>query len=361
MKSLKYQVSFLFLLFSFSLTCSHKEDGNSPAAILGNDTIKVAQVDSECVAVVRKSSMAEAEWKIPKPKLLKAYRVRGLNNLITHAIVSQEAKKLNLIPDSQAVKRIYDSLMTDEFHTREGFLKRLEQDKETEAEFMENLPNKITQERLINVLAAPLLTPEETLKAYYQKNLDLFKERTMIVSHICLYKKLDFVYKPKKWLKETESILKEKDSTLKGEALEKAMNEAADKDRKKIKEIYKKLKAGAKFEDLAREFSEDTLTAKRGGYNKKIPWGYLYPPYCDSAFSLKKGQCSGTFETAFGFYIVRAESNPQLSVTPYEQAKNKLRMKFDKGKREKVFRQFIKSRRPPILMDTSVVPTHLHF
>jgi parvulin-like peptidyl-prolyl isomerase len=328
---------------------------------VGEDTITIAAVDSECVAVVRERSMSEPEWKIPQPKLLKAYRARSLSTLITHTIVMQEAKKRNLAADSVSVKRIYDSLMTDEFQTREGFLKRLEKDKETEEEFTKNLPYKIAEGRLKYILLEPFLTPEDTLKAYYEKKLDLFKTRSMIVSHICLYKKLDFAYKPKKQLKLTEEILKVKDSTLKGESLQKAMTEAADKDRKKIQEIYKKLKTGSKFEDLAREFSEDTITAKRGGYNKRIPWGYLYAPYCDSAFSLKKGQCSGPFETPFGFYIVRAESNPELTITPYEEAKNNLRGKFDKGKRDKVFREFLKKRWPRILMDTSAVPTHLKF
>jgi peptidyl-prolyl cis-trans isomerase SurA len=77
--------------------------------------------------------------------------------------------------------------------------------------------------------------------------------------------------------------------------------------KQKIDEIYGKLKAGEKFEDLAKNFSEDKQTNTQGGqlswfFERKFP----VAEFAKQAFALKNnGDYSAPFMTKYGWHIVK--------------------------------------------------------
>jgi peptidyl-prolyl cis-trans isomerase SurA len=73
----------------------------------------------------------------------------------------------------------------------------------------------------------------------------------------------------------------------------------------KAEKILKELKAGASFEELARKYSEDPASAKRGGDLGFTQRGDLVPEYENVAFNLKNGEISGIVQTQFGFHIIQ--------------------------------------------------------
>lgn len=74
-----------------------------------------------------------------------------------------------------------------------------------------------------------------------------------------------------------------------------------------IFDIYKKLQQGEKFEDLAKQFSEDKSSANKGGILKKFGTGQLSSNEFENvAFSLSKElPISEPFQTEFGWHIVK--------------------------------------------------------
>ncbi len=73
----------------------------------------------------------------------------------------------------------------------------------------------------------------------------------------------------------------------------------------KAEKILKELKAGASFEELAKKYSEDPASAKRGGDLGFTQRGDLVPEYENVAFNLKNGETSGIVQTQFGFHIIQ--------------------------------------------------------
>ncbi len=67
------------------------------------------------------------------------------------------------------------------------------------------------------------------------------------------------------------------------------------------------LKSGVPFEKVAREISEDSATAKRGGYLGKVSPGMLIKPLDRAVWSLKPGSYE-LVRTDSGFYIVYVKS-----------------------------------------------------
>lgn len=105
----------------------------------------------------------------------------------------------------------------------------------------------------------------------------------------------------------------------------------------KITEIYNKLKAGSKFEELATEFSDDKSTAKKGG---ELPWfgtGKMPLEFEKTAFGIaNKGEFSAPMRTKYGWHIVKQLDKRGLA--SFEDMKNDLKAKVTKDSRSQVGR-----------------------
>lgn len=81
----------------------------------------------------------------------------------------------------------------------------------------------------------------------------------------------------------------------------------ADKAKNTIQDIYKKLQQGEKFEDLAKQFSEDKSSSTKGGVLNRFGSGQLSSEEFETvAFSLtKENPISEPFKSQFGWHIVK--------------------------------------------------------
>ena len=70
-------------------------------------------------------------------------------------------------------------------------------------------------------------------------------------------------------------------------------------------EIFSKLRAGKKFDEMARQFSEDKVSAPKGGDLGWIKKGSIDKLFSNTLFSLNPGDISQPFETEFGYHIVQ--------------------------------------------------------
>lgn len=80
-----------------------------------------------------------------------------------------------------------------------------------------------------------------------------------------------------------------------------------EKSKNTIQEIYKKLQQGEKFEDLAKQFSEDKSSSSKGGVLNRFGSGQLSSEEFETvAFSLtKENSISEPFKSQFGWHIVK--------------------------------------------------------
>lgn len=62
---------------------------------------------------------------------------------------------------------------------------------------------------------------------------------------------------------------------------------------------------GEKMADLARMYSEDPGSAYDGGMYRGVKKGVMDPAFEAVAFSLKQGQVSKVFETAYGYHFIQ--------------------------------------------------------
>lgn len=106
---------------------------------------------------------------------------------------------------------------------------------------------------------------------------------------------------------------------------------------KKINELYDKLIAGEKFDDLVREHSDDPSSSQKGGELPAFGTGTttrMVPAFEDVAFALKNdGDISKPVKTEYGYHIIkRLEWN---DVKTFEEMKKELQNKVNRDERSK--------------------------
>jgi parvulin-like peptidyl-prolyl isomerase len=105
-----------------------------------------------------------------------------------------------------------------------------------------------------------------------------------------------------------------------------ALNAGNPDSRKRIEEARSKLRGGATFEDVAKEYSQDTENAAKGGDLGYVSKGRMPPDMEAVVLALKEGTLSDTFESPIGLHIFRAT---EVKVAPLSEVSSEIRQKLE--------------------------------
>jgi foldase protein PrsA len=92
------------------------------------------------------------------------------------------------------------------------------------------------------------------------------------------------------------------------------------------------------FADLAREFSTDTASAKRGGDLGFVPGSQFVPEYTQGVANLEVGEISNPIRTQFGFHVVRFLGERS---TPIEDVRPQLIGELSAQRTEDAWQEFL--------------------
>jgi len=138
---------------------------------------------------------------------------------------------------------------------------------------------------------------DDDLRTYYDQNREQYRVPEQVkVSHI--------------WIK---MPLPGADGKIDDKAVAEAQHRADD--------LLKQLKGGAKFEDVAKKYSEDPGSSNVGGSLGWIGKGQMTAEFEKAAFSLPKGQMSDVVKTLDGFHIIRVDDKQDAHVKPLDEVK----------------------------------------
>ncbi|MBN2716966.1 MAG: peptidylprolyl isomerase [Deltaproteobacteria bacterium] len=204
-----------------------------------------------------------------------------------------------------AFKRIPDDDKDKVVETRDGYLDRaalakaIEKQKFLDAEMMAVEIEEFKREMLIGRYFEKYLNEQVTDQAvsnYYKSHADEYSVKKVHAAHILV------------------RVSKQMSA-----------DEAREK-RARIQEAYEKIKSGeAKFEDVAKEYSEDKISAAKGGDLGWLAEGAVDKEFSEKAFSTKAGDITEPFKTPFGYHIVTVLDEPRISQTPLDRVAGKIR------------------------------------
>lgn len=105
--------------------------------------------------------------------------------------------------------------------------------------------------------------------------------------------------------------------------------------KKKAEDVLNKAKHGAKFSDLAKQYSEDT-TKDKGGDLDWIVRGQTVPEFEAAAFSLPKGSISDLVKTQYGFHIIQVIDRQTARTQTLDEVKATILAQLQQDKAEQL-------------------------
>jgi peptidyl-prolyl cis-trans isomerase D len=103
----------------------------------------------------------------------------------------------------------------------------------------------------------------------------------------------------------------------------------------KAEDVLNKAKHGAKFADLAKQYSEDT-TKDKGGDLDWIVRGQTVPEFENAAFSLPKGAISDLVKTQYGFHIIQVIDRETARTQTFDEVKAAIQGQMQQQKAEQL-------------------------
>ncbi len=187
----------------------------------------------------------------------------------------------------------------------------LDKDPEVKRELIE-IEKSILAKKYFEKKVKKLNINEREIKEYYKKNKERYKEPEGVhVKHILIY------------------IPKDADKATEKKALEKA------------KQIRAQILKGAKFEELAKIYSDDAGSKKKGGDLGIIKKGQTIPEFEKVIFKLKPGEISRPIRSSYGYHIVKVEEKIPEKILPFEEVKDLVKEDYLQKKQEELMRQIL--------------------
>ena len=94
-------------------------------------------------------------------------------------------------------------------------------------------------------------------------------------------------------------------------------------DEQMANDIKRQLNTGASFEDLAKKYSEDTVSKENGGDLGYFGPGKMVPEFEDAAYKLNVGEISNPVKSTKGYHIIKLTDKKDLK--PYDEVKDSIR------------------------------------
>ena len=106
--------------------------------------------------------------------------------------------------------------------------------------------------------------------------------------------------------------------------------------KKQAEDLLAKAKGGADFAQLATKFSEDEVSAKKGGDLDFFSRTEMVKEFSDAAYALAPGQISDLVKSQYGYHIIKAGEKKPASTRSFEEVRTQIedQVKWERAQKE---------------------------
>jgi [acyl-carrier-protein] S-malonyltransferase len=165
-------------------------------------------------------------------------------------------------------------------------------------------PSRRAIARLVDLVTGSVTVPENEIRAYYERNSDLYRRpEVRRVRHVLV-------------------------------------GDAATAD-----EVVRRLEAGEAMEEVARSVSTHPGSEGNGGELRDLRRGELAGPLEDALFAADIGAIVGPYETEHGWHVARVEACVSASTVPYPDVREAIEAELLVAARGRAFEEWLEGRR----------------
>jgi peptidyl-prolyl cis-trans isomerase C len=271
----------------------------APAPKAAPAPVPVPKPEDKVLARVGGEPITEADFMaafsmMPQQERMQILMVQGgkeefIKRMAESKLLSVKAKSMGLdkTPEFQrTLARTKDDLLAREYLTKEG-----------------------------DALKSQLKLSDADVKAYYDTHLDEFKQPNLVsVRHILVAVKRD--PKDKTGLTDAEA-------------------------KKRIAMLQADLQKGAKFDELAKKYSDDPGSKENGGLYADVDPSNWDPAFAKAAETQPIGKVGAPVKSQYGYHLIKVEGRKPARTIPFEEAKAQAQQMAMREKQTQVWDQLM--------------------
>ena len=250
---------------------------------------------------------------------------RVVNELIVKSLLNQEIEKRGITVTNKDVDDAVKDII-DKVGSKEQLDALLKQNGISNSQFKKDLKEEVKMRKLATELGSSSVSDAEA-KKFYNENINKFKHPDKVrASHILI------TVNPK----EIEEVIKsDPNNKIMDEATVKAkVNEEIQAKEAKANQLLAEAKKDpTQFAKLAKENSEDTATANKGGDLGFFAAKEMVPEFSKAAFSMRPNTISDKpVKTQFGYHIIMVTDRSAAGQDPFEKVKANIKAYLENQK-----------------------------
>lgn len=240
-----------------------------------------------------------------------------VQELIVRELLNQEIQKRGIKVTNEDVDNAVKEIV-DKVGSKEQLNQLLKQNGITTAQFKKDLTEEVKMRKLAKELGNSTVSDADT-KKYYNDNIAQFKYPDKVrASHILISVVPEEIEEVITSDKANEKLSQE-------EIKKKVDEEIAARIAKAEKLAVEAKQDPSQFAKLAKENSDDTTTAVKGGDLGFFAAPEMVPEFSKAAFSMKPNTVSNVVKTQFGYHIIMVTDKMAAGQQPYEKVKNDIK------------------------------------
>ena len=250
---------------------------------------------------------------------------RVVNELIVKSLLNQEIEKRGITVTNKDVDDAVKDII-DKVGSKEQLDALLKQNGISNSQFKKDLKEEVKMRKLATELGSSSVSDAEA-KKFYNENINKFKHPDKVrASHILI------TVNPK----EIEEVIKsDPNNKNMDEATVKAkVNEEIQAKEAKANQLLAEAKKDpTQFAKLAKENSEDTATANKGGDLGFFAAKEMVPEFSKAAFSMRPNTISDKpVKTQFGYHIIMVTDRSAAGQDPFEKVQGNIKTYLENQK-----------------------------
>jgi len=262
-----------------------------------------------------------------------------LRDLIDQQLLLQKGKDLGITGDTELIKRLDEMRKQMNLETMEDLEKAAEAQGASYEDFKQTMRNQIITQRVIGqeVGSKLAMNKEDEKKFYEQHRAEMEHPEQVRLSEILIA--------PKTPAKPAASTGAKPEPPTEAET-EAALAAAKAKAEDLLDQIHK----GAKFEDLAKKYS-DGPSAKDGGDLSYFKRGTMPKELDDKVFALKTGEVSDVIRTKQGYVILLAAEHQMAGIPSLKEVEPRIQDALYMEKLQPALRAYLTTLREQAYID----------
>ena len=313
------------LVFSFLLSPSiFAMTLDRIVARVNADVITLMTLEGRVASFLNKmKAEGSNDKKLVKNKLM----MTVLDGMIAEKLQIQEAKKLGMVVTEEDFQKELDVIYEKNNITSEQFENMLISEGSNFDDYKKIIRDQILVSRIVTLqVSSAAAVGKRSVRKYYRKNKKIFwVPEKMTLSHIM--------------------FIRESDSSDKERKLQK----------KTAEEVFRRIKAGENFSELAKKYSDD-VTAHSGGQLGVVGRGTMLPKFEKAAFDLKVGEVSNIVKTVNGFHIIKCDNIVPGYTKEFKLVKSEIKNILSSKNREKRYQEWMSELKKKSFITVSLVP-----